>query len=177
MRERNKREATPERIEALSEAAAKAQAERRRVWLDKLGVIEPQWKRTRMNMQGAYDRCNNPNNRGYKDYGGRGIEFRFTSGAEAAEWVIQNLGPQPEGHSIDRIDNGGHYEPGNLRWADRKTQNDNKRDYRRSHTGERIRRLQAAGSPYHYESLRNFIHAGMTDQEILDKVPYARTNV
>jgi len=56
-------------------------------------------------------------------YGGRGIEFRFKSFAE----FFAELGPRPSPeHSIDRLDNDGHYEPGNVRWATRKEQARNK---------------------------------------------------
>lgn len=59
----------------------------------------------------------------WKNYGGRGIEFRFTS---FEQW-FKELGPKPSPkHSVDRIDNDGHYEPGNIRWATRREQNLNK---------------------------------------------------
>lgn len=41
------------------------------------------------------------------------VEFRFLSFDE----FFAELGPRPEGHSVDRIDPLGHYEPGNVRWA------------------------------------------------------------
>lgn len=62
----------------------------------------------------AKERCNNPNDKRYKDYGGRGIEFRFIS----FEQFITEVGKKPTAqHSIDRIDVNGHYEIGNVRWA------------------------------------------------------------
>ena len=44
-------------------------------------------------------------------------------------WAEANLGLRPEGYSLDRIDCYGNYEPGNLRWANAKTQQNNRRPY------------------------------------------------
>jgi len=68
-------------------------------------------------------RCNNPNADCYENYGGRGIEFRFKDFQE----FHSELGDRPSDMSLDRIDNDGHYEAGNVRWATRKQQNWNKR--------------------------------------------------
>lgn len=46
------------------------------------------------------------------------VEFRFSS---FDEWFAE-LGPRPEGTSVDRINPEGHYEPGNVRWATHKQQ-------------------------------------------------------
>lgn len=63
----------------------------------------------------------------FKDYGGRGISV-------CDEWLhdfqafYDHVGPRPSSqHSLDRIDNNGDYEPGNVRWATRAQQNSNRR--------------------------------------------------
>ncbi len=72
----------------------------------------------------AKDRCNNPRNKGYKNYGERGIEFRF----ESYEQFIAHIGYKPSGkYSLERKDNNGHYEIGNVKWATIFEQSRNKR--------------------------------------------------
>ena len=51
------------------------------------------------------------------------IEFRFNSFEE----FYEELGPRPDGMSLDRINNLGHYEPGNVRWATHQEQCNNRR--------------------------------------------------
>jgi hypothetical protein len=70
----------------------------------------------------AKRRCEDTTNKRYDRYGGRGIEFRFTS----FEQFYDELGIRPEGCSVDRINNDGHYEPGNVRWASDKEQANNR---------------------------------------------------
>lgn len=69
-------------------------------------------------------RCNNPYHPRYSDYGGRGIENRFESFEQFARHV--GFRPTPD-HSIDRIDNNAHYEPGNLKWSTKVEQAANRR--------------------------------------------------
>lgn len=127
---------------------------------------------------GAKQRCTNPNSGAFADYGGRGIEFRFPSVRGFAEWVLHNIGPRPTAnHSLDRIDNERHYEPGNLRWATRTEQARNKRAYRRTTNGARIRQLHAHRPDLTYETLRLWIKQGASDDEILQRTKYARTGI
>ena len=73
----------------------------------------------------ARRRCENSKDRMFPQYGGRGIEFKFRTFEE----FHSHLGPRPSRmHSLDRIDNNGHYEIGNVRWATWKEQTRNKRN-------------------------------------------------
>ena len=75
----------------------------------------------------ARGRCNNPRHQAYRDYGGRGIEFRFDSFFDYYTHVTSLPGCGEPGLTIDRIDNDGHYEVGNLRWATVQQQGENTR--------------------------------------------------
>lgn len=80
----------------------------------------------------ALHRCHNPEHIAFRHYGERGIavcdEWRdYKNGFDA---FFAHVGPRPsELHSLDRIDNDKNYEPGNVRWADKKTQQNNRRKY------------------------------------------------
>jgi len=129
-------------------------------------------------LSGAKQRCTNPNCNQYVDYGLRGIEFRFPTVRSGAEWILKNIGPRPAGRfSLDRIDNNRHYEPGNLRWATYSEQARNKRAYRRTKTGQRIRELMDQRPDLTYETVRIWIKQGATDEEILRREKYARTSI
>ena len=78
-------------------------------------------------------RCRNPKHQAYPNYGGRGIDI-------CQEWFqdfdafAKHIGPRPhKTYSIDRIDNDGNYEPGNVRWASMKAQARNTRSYHKKH--------------------------------------------
>lgn len=68
-------------------------------------------------------RCTNPNTRQYRWYGAKGIKVLYGS----FEQFIKDVGERPSRkHSIDRINNDGHYEPGNCKWSTQKEQCQNR---------------------------------------------------
>lgn len=75
-------------------------------------------------------RCSNPKSPIYRYYGGRGIRV-CEQWAGDYEAFIADMGPCPSGHTLDRIDTDGHYEPQNCRWATRSVQQRNKRPFNR----------------------------------------------
>lgn len=138
-------------------------------WAGCSDCAAPQWLVRRCNAQKA--RCTDPLHPSYRDYGGRGIRFMFSSPRLAAQWIKKNIGI-PEKISInihlDRINNNGHYEPGNLRWS---TRQENNSHTRRSKYVERFHlfRLNYPEIKYADKTLRNLMGYGLSDQQIIER--------
>lgn len=86
--------------------------------------------------QGLRQRCNNPNDKDYMNYGGRGIKVCKEWDNDSAafiHWSLKN--GYADNLSIDRKDPNGDYCPDNCRWATSTEQARNKRIHKSNKTG------------------------------------------
>jgi hypothetical protein len=139
----------------------------------RVGAIHPLHRVWRQMLQ----RCENPRDPRFLSYGGRGIGV-------CARWrdfiaFLADVGPRPEGvgpggralYSLDRIDNDGDYEPGNVRWSTTREQARNATYNRRlTLRGETLLLCEWAErlrvTPV---SIHNRIKGGMSVEEALTK--------
>lgn len=124
--------------------------------------------RTYLSWQAAKERCHNPANPNFVNYGGRGIVVceRWRHSFEA---FLADMGPRPAHTSLDRIDNGGGYAPGNCRWATKREQNNNTSSNRvLAHGGQSQTIAQwAAQTGLHPRALAHRIRRGWTVERAL----------
>jgi len=96
-------------------------------------------------------RCNNPRSVGHKNYGERQITV-CSRWSESFSAFLSDMGPCPEGLSLEREDNDLGYSPSNCIWADMKTQSRNRRSVVQVSYRGQVMTLKeaaaAAGVPY-----------------------------
>ena len=89
---------------------------------------------------GMIQRCLNPRNSKYPDYGARGITVceRWQGSPQGFRNFAADMGERPPGYTLDRTDNDGPYSPDNCGWADPSTQRSNQRSVRKLQEENRI---------------------------------------
>lgn len=119
--------------------------------------------------QGMKSRCHSPTEQTFSYYGGRGIVVceRWRQSFKA---FIEDVGRRPSNeHTIERIDNDGNYEPGNVKWATHAEQVLNRRTTLKLTLHDQTKPLvewaEITGIPY--ETLRSRIRDGWTDKKAL----------
>lgn len=116
-------------------------------------------------------RCVNPNDRDYADYGGRGIAVceRWQTSFSA---FASDMGMRPAGMTLGRIDNNGAYEPGNCRWETVQQQNNNRRSSRSLTAKGRTQTLAqwAREIGVSRALLRYRVEAGWPPEQVVDPI-------
>lgn len=116
-------------------------------------------------------RCLVKTSNNYKFYGGRGITI-------CPEWddyptFLRDMGPCPEGQTLDRKESTGNYEPSNCRWATWLAQHNNtRRNLFFDYEGERLTLSQIAKKTgANYQRLYSLVKRnGVTIEQALEQV-------
>jgi hypothetical protein len=108
----------------------------------------------------AKQRCENPNDAGYKNYGARGVRFEFPSVLAAGLYLIDLYGIPKKELELDRINNNGNYAPGNLRFISRSRNSANKRSTVLSHFDQQY-------WPYAKSVITHKLSSGQSREDIL----------
>ncbi len=89
---------------------------------------DPAIKRSYATYYAMLTRCTNSGHRDFHRYGGRGICVQ-PEWLESFQAFLDDMGPRPEGYTLDRINYNGHYVRENCRWAPPGIQSKNKRHF------------------------------------------------
>jgi len=96
-----------------------------------LKYTDPRSFRLQERYSAIKQRCENPNNANWDNYGGRGIKNFFTSPEEFVNYILTELPHKDyKGVDIGQKDNDGHYQKGNLAIESRAVNQRNKRTNR-----------------------------------------------
>lgn len=127
------------------------------------------------------NRCyNKSDKRNYQWYGGRGIKVcdRWR-GENGFKYFVEDMGPRPDGYSLDRIDPGGDYCPENCRWASAKQQSYNRRKSLKFYIDGKQYNTEEAASllKKNPETLRKRVRLGLNDSEVISPMNIIRNRV
>lgn len=97
-------------------------------------------------------RCTQKNDKTYKRYGAKGITIcnRWLEKPYGFKNFIEDMGPKPEGTSLDRIDNNKGYSPDNCRWATYSQQSYNRKDWSGHRGIQKVTFYKGKFGPYTY---------------------------
>lgn len=116
------------------------------------------------------NRTSNKKNKDYKNYGGRGITVceEWKDYLAFKKWALEN--GYSDTLTLDRIDNDKGYYPGNCRWADEETQNNNKQQSRKLEYKGEIKSVEQWAKEYNINrgTLVNRLNKGMSIKEALE---------
>ena len=124
---------------------------------------------------GIKNRCTSPQATNYHRYGGRGITM-YEEWAHDFAAFYAYVGDRPKGMTLDRIDNNKGYEPGNVRWATRKEQANNREtNVVLTYKGETLSLMQWAEKlGYKYGLLRSRWKSGLRGRKLFAPPIYIR---
>lgn len=117
----------------------------------------------------AKGRCYNPKNKKYPAYGGRGVKMCERWRDDFGEFY-KDMGPRPKGHTLDRINVDGDYEPTNCRWATWEVQRRNRQKQVLFNGVTLPLKEVAKQTKRKYKSLHHFFHKrGMMIEQAIEK--------
>jgi hypothetical protein len=110
-------------------------------------------------------RCTQPTHVSYQDYGAKGIAV-CARWVESFEAFLEDMGPCPDGMTLDRRESSGNYEPNNCRWATAVEQANNRSNVRKIEIrGESLSLAQACRvTGINYETACGRVRRGWTPE-------------
>jgi len=132
-----------------------------------------QESRTYMIWRSMKQRCSNPKNASYKNYGDRGITVceRWANKKTGYQNFLKDIGEIPEDKSLDRIDNDTGYHRGNCRLSTWKEQGRNRRNNRKIKINNKERLLIEVAEEHKISPslLRQRLKMGQSIEEALSR--------